>query len=669
MHRTPPALLCLSLLCCLPRPAQAAGAGVLEPIEGLALNPAGLAGALYRPPALRPRIPLVVVLHGCNEGIDAARGTGWEGLADTLRLLVLYPEQTNRNNASRCFNWGDAPSRDAPEVASIISMIDHVLAREDVDPARVFVTGMSAGGAMSVAMLATWPERFAAGAAAAGVPFGCARDLFEATTCFTLGEDRTPAEWAAAVRAVEGAPDGPWPRVLVMHDAADPVVAPVNGAELVEQWRAVHGVEAGVADTRAVGPAEVSTWGPGPAVAFWQLEGVGHAYPVDVRSGCGTAGVFRSDVGLCAARETADFFGLLDDPLAGDVTPPSVRFRSPTDGAVVGGEVTVLLEVTDDGEIARLETTIDGQLFHIAGAAPWSFEWDTVAAGPGLHRLSAVATDVAGNVSEPAILEVEASRDVPTDETPPTVRFARPADGAIVRPGRTTVRVEAEDDLAVVEVELAADGAVVGRAFEPPFAFDWTPATTGSRTLEARAWDARRNVGRASVAVEVSDDAPGQDVGPAPAPDAGLADAGRRPPTPAPSRDGGLGPGEEGVLIVEPAPGDTVSGVVSVVVQVATLTPVELVTLSVDDVVLGGVSSPPYTFEWDTREVAAGAHRLSVEARTEDGVVFFDEVAVRVGSDDPGGGGGGCSGAPAPGSLMLALLFGVLGCWRRRPRR
>jgi poly(hydroxyalkanoate) depolymerase family esterase len=649
---------------------QAAGEGALEAIEGLVDNPAGLRGALYRPPASRPRIPLVVVLHGCNEGIEAARETGWEGLADTLRLLVLYPEQTNRNNVSRCFNWGDAPSRDAPEVASIISMIDHVVAREDIDPARVFVTGMSAGGAMSVVMLATWPERFAGGAVAAGVPFGCARDLFEATTCFTLGEDRTPAEWAAAVRAVEGAPDGPWPPVLVMHDAADPVVAPVNGPELVEQWRALHGVEGAMAETRVVGPAEVSTWGPGPAVAFWRLAGVGHAYPVDARSGCGRAGPFRSDVGLCAARETADFFGLLDDPQAGDVTPPTVRFRSPTDGAVVGGEVTVLLDVADDGEVARLETKIDGQLFHIAGAAPWSFEWDTVAAGPGLHRLSAVATDAAGNVSAPAVLEVEASRDVSTDETPPTVRFVRPTDGATVRPGRTTVRLEADDDLAVVEVVLEVDGAVVGRGFEPPFTFEWAPATAGPRTLEARAWDARRNVGRASVVIDVSDDAPAVDATPPPAVDAGAAaDAGAGPPTPGPARDGGLGPGEEGVLIVEPAPGDTVSGVVTVVVQVATLTPVDVVSLSVDDVVLGGVSSPPYTFDWDTREVAPGAHRLSVEARTEDGVVFFDEVVVRVDAEDVGGGGdGGCSAVPAPGSTLLVLLLVALGSGRRRSR-
>lgn len=138
----------------------AVGDATLTEVVRFEPNPGDLRMKLFLPESLSAGAPLVVVLHGCTQtAAGYADVAGWIALASELRFAVLCPEQTRANNANLCFNWfqpGDT-TRGAGEAASIHAMVQWALGAHDLDPSRVFVTGLSAGGAMTAVMLATYP--------------------------------------------------------------------------------------------------------------------------------------------------------------------------------------------------------------------------------------------------------------------------------------------------------------------------------------------------------------------------------------------------------------------------------------------------------------------------------------------------------------------------------
>src|SRR5262249_33638425 len=176
----------------------------------------------FVPPQLQSSRALVVVLHGCGQTASGYNlGAGWSTLAKHYGFALLMPEQVISNNANGCFNWfnPDDTAREHGEAASIRQMIARIVRDHHIDQRRMFVTGLSAGGAMTSVMLATYPDVFAAGAIIAGLPYGVATNVREALTGMRASAARSPRKLGDLVRKATHY-KGPWPRVSVCHGSA-----------------------------------------------------------------------------------------------------------------------------------------------------------------------------------------------------------------------------------------------------------------------------------------------------------------------------------------------------------------------------------------------------------------------------------------------------------------
>lgn len=311
-----------------------------EPVASFGSNPGALAMYEYVPAQLPANRPLVVVLHGCTQRVTDIEHAGWNALADQYGFAVVYAEQQTANNPVRCFNWageyGDTSNLEhgKGENASIMSMIDSAITRHDLDPARVFVTGLSAGGAFTSVMMATWPDRFAGGAIFAGTPYRCASTVNEAYNCTSPGITKPADTWGDLVRA---AGSGPWPRVQIWQGTTDTTVAPVNATELVKQWTNVHDTDVDADTTETVDKLTRTEYlaGSNVVVELNSIAGMGHAVPIGGDGCAATSHAFFSDQGICSTLRAAQFFGLTegDDPGnppgpgsgsgSGDDEPPS----------------------------------------------------------------------------------------------------------------------------------------------------------------------------------------------------------------------------------------------------------------------------------------------------------------------------------------------------------
>lgn len=250
-------------------------------------NPGNLRMHLRLPGRSTKRRPLVVALHGCTqtaEGFDEA--SGWSRLGARDGFLVLLPEQRPSNNEKTCFSWfqpGDT-RRGQGEVESIRQMIDKTIADYDVNRENVFICGLSAGGAMACAMLATYPELFAGGAIIAGLPYGAATNTSEALDIMFRGRIKEAKVWGDAVRAASDY-TGPWPTISIWHGTADTVVKPINAGELVKQWTHVHGVTAGIPAEDHIGKVTRRVWFDKAnkiCVRDYTVPELAHGVPIDL---------------------------------------------------------------------------------------------------------------------------------------------------------------------------------------------------------------------------------------------------------------------------------------------------------------------------------------------------------------------------------------------------
>lgn len=297
-----------------------AAQGPLVEITGFGANPGDLRMWSFVPTRLEQTAPLVVVLHGCGQtaaGYD--QGAGWSTLAEHYGFALLMPEQRRTNNAHGCFNWFNPQdtARDQGEACSIRQMIARMVEDHSIDKHRIFVTGLSAGGAMTSVMLATYPELFAAGAVIAGLPYGVASNVREALNGMLQSPSRPAAELGDLVRSAS-THKGPWPKLSVWHGSADRTVHPANADEIVKQWLDVHYLPAE--------PMSEGTVDGYPHQVWWNADGetivesytitdMAHGTPLGIADNderYGAEGAFLIEAGISSSYHIASFFGLTE---------------------------------------------------------------------------------------------------------------------------------------------------------------------------------------------------------------------------------------------------------------------------------------------------------------------------------------------------------------------
>lgn len=259
---------------------------------------AGPAGArdyrLYVPAQVQEAMPLVVMLHGCSQTAeDFAAGTAMNALAEAQGFLVAYPEQTSSANANRCWNWfrPEDQRRDAGEPAVIAGIVRDIAAELPVDRKRIFVAGLSAGGAAAVNLASAYPDLFAAVGVHSGLPAGAARDLGAALSAMRRGAP------GAAGHSVP---------LIVFHGDRDTTVSPANSDALLEQAGVGQATrsETGQAPGGRRWTREIHEDAEGRLLAErWIVHGGGHGW-----SGGNASGSYADPRGPDASAEMTRFF-------------------------------------------------------------------------------------------------------------------------------------------------------------------------------------------------------------------------------------------------------------------------------------------------------------------------------------------------------------------------
>lgn len=244
-------------------------------------------------------LALLVMLHGCTQDPDDfARGTRMNALADEFGLVVAYPHQPRSANAQGCWNWFDPrhQKRDAGEPAALAGLAQHLAAEFGVDRKRVFVAGLSAGGAMADILSSTYPEVFAAAGIHSGLPHGAAQDVMSAFAAMKKSPRRATPRRGDATRRI------------IFHGTADATVHPSNGDALFDRALAHDDRPTEFMTDTLINGRQVVRRSVVPANAvaeteYWVIQGAGHAW-----SGGDGGGSYTDTTGPDASREMIRFF-------------------------------------------------------------------------------------------------------------------------------------------------------------------------------------------------------------------------------------------------------------------------------------------------------------------------------------------------------------------------
>jgi poly(hydroxyalkanoate) depolymerase family esterase len=256
---------------------------------------------LYQPAekivGVRPA--LVVMLHGCSQSVDSfVLGTRMNQEADRHHCLVLYPSQDRKNNPAKCWNWFRSSNqrRDSGEAGLIAGATRRVVEEFDIDPSRVYVAGLSAGGAMAANLVELYPELYAASGIHSGLPARAAHNVTSAMRAMETG----------AMATGESTPANALPRpMIVFQGDADQTVHPSNAAALMHPYQ-LRSLTSTQSRTTINGREVVRTdfmLGKHSIAENWLIMDAGHAW-----SGGDASGSYADAKGPNASAEMMRFF-------------------------------------------------------------------------------------------------------------------------------------------------------------------------------------------------------------------------------------------------------------------------------------------------------------------------------------------------------------------------
>ena len=301
-------------------------------VEHFGTNPGCLQMFSYIPNGIGKNPPLVVVLHGATQtAAEYAHGSGWLTLADRYGFALLFPQQRRANNPFACFHWYRRrdSERGQGEARSIWQMVERMVADHNIDRRSLFITGLSAGGAMTNVMLATYPEVFTAGAVIAGLPYAAACNLPEALRSMSPGTKRASGDWGDRVRAAS-TNTGPWPRVSIWHGDADTIVHSDNAGETMKQWGNVHGLPQQPTFSEHMKGCQRQVWCNERGESQIERYGIPHMQhgtplePGNDGPKCGATGRYFLDVGISSSWLIAKFWGLVGECAIALIAPAAL---------------------------------------------------------------------------------------------------------------------------------------------------------------------------------------------------------------------------------------------------------------------------------------------------------------------------------------------------------
>ena len=280
--------------------------------------------------------PMVVVLHGCLQCAQKVqKQSGWSKLADENGFYVLYPQQRRINNPEGCFRWYKRKHtrKGKGENASIKKMVDHMKLKYNIDSTRIFITGLSAGAAMSVIMMADYPETFNAGAIFAGGAYKAGNGMVTGVMALLGWRIKSAEKWGNIVRKQNPTYQGDYPRIIIYQGNSDWIVNKRNGIEIMKQWTNLHHISTqptetidGFAGVKDIQRLTYNSNTKKDAVVFYKVDGLSHALLVDPGK-CsfqgGRGGIFSKDKNYNSTLWTAYDFGLIPTP---EITGPHELF-------------------------------------------------------------------------------------------------------------------------------------------------------------------------------------------------------------------------------------------------------------------------------------------------------------------------------------------------------
>jgi acetylxylan esterase len=341
-----------------------AAAAALTRVTSFGPNPSNINMYIYVPDNLAPRPALLVVPHWCT-GTAQAMFDGvreFVTTADQYGYVIVYPEVTR---SSRCWDVASPQALTrggGSDPVGIMSMVSYTSERYDIDPARVYVSGVSSGAMMTNVLLAEYPDVFAAGAAFEGVPATCFATTDGSewnSACANGNVIRTPEQWGAAARAMYPGYTGRYPRIQTWHGTEDDVLRYPNFGEQIKQWTNLHGLSQTPARTDSPQPSWTRTrygsTGNQPAVEGISVTGAGHNLP--------QGGMIPYAIDFLGLRDGGPVTPPTTTPTATSTTPPTASACAVTNAINAWGTgltSTITVRNTGTGAIDgwRLEFTL-----------------------------------------------------------------------------------------------------------------------------------------------------------------------------------------------------------------------------------------------------------------------------------------------------------------------